>query len=111
MLLDFSDDIVPLLIPAKSGTTLAVRVVLTSSKEDKELFEVNRGSFLFLVIFSLEILNCSFTLQRELQSLEEEQKKKVRGFREVIDLISASQKPVLSHNSLNGVFLDKNFST
>ena len=54
MLLDFSDDIVPLLIPAKSGTTLAVRVVLTRSKEDKELFEVNRGFFfLFLVIFFL----------------------------------------------------------
>lgn len=30
---------------------------------------------------------------------------KLRGFREVIDLISASQKPVVSHNSLNGVSL------
>ncbi|XP_018498056.1 poly(A)-specific ribonuclease PARN-like [Pyrus x bretschneideri] len=77
MLKEFSDDLVPLIIPAKGGGTQAVRVVLTSSKEDKELFE------------------------RELQNLEEEQNKRVRGFREVIDLISASQKPVVSHNSLN----------
>ena len=34
---------------------------------------------------------------------------KVRGFREVIDLISASQKPVVSHNSLNGVSLVNKF--
>ncbi|KAM1651020.1 hypothetical protein ACFX11_003863 [Malus domestica] len=77
MLKEFSDDLVPLIIPAKGGGTQAVRVVLTSSKEDRELFE------------------------RELQNLEEEQNKRVRGFREVIDLISASQKPVVSHNSLN----------
>ncbi|KAM1007108.1 hypothetical protein PS2_003722 [Malus domestica] len=77
MLKEFSDDLVPLIIPAKGRGTQAVRVVLTSSKEDRELFE------------------------RELQNLEEEQNKRVRGFREVIDLISASQKPVVSHNSLN----------
>ncbi|KAM1318569.1 hypothetical protein EV2_003890 [Malus domestica] len=77
MLKEFSDDLVPLIIPARGGGTQAVRVVLTSSKEDRELFE------------------------RELQNLEEEQNKRVRGFREVIDLISASQKPVVSHNSLN----------
>lgn len=41
-------------------------------------------------------------IQTELQNIEEEQTKRVRGFREVIDLISASQKPVVSHNSLNG---------
>ncbi|KAM1483452.1 hypothetical protein ACFX15_034705 [Malus domestica] len=77
MLKEFSDELVPLIIPAKGGGTQAVRVVLTSSTADKDLFE------------------------RELQNLEEEQNKRVRGFREVIDLISASQKPVVSHNSLN----------
>ncbi|KAE9460851.1 hypothetical protein C3L33_07228, partial [Rhododendron williamsianum] len=77
MLRDFSDDLVPLLSPAKGGGTQAVRVVLTGSKEDRETFE------------------------RELQNLEEEQNKRVHGFREVIDLISASQKPVVAHNSLN----------
>ncbi|CAL9023108.1 unnamed protein product [Prunus brigantina] len=77
MLREFSDELVPLIIPAKGGGTQAVRVFLTSSKEDKDLFE------------------------RELQNLEEEQNQRVRGFREVIDLISASQKPVVSHNSLN----------
>lgn len=40
MLREFSDELVPLLIPAKSGGTQAVRVVLASSKEDKEIFEV-----------------------------------------------------------------------
>ncbi|KAM7521898.1 hypothetical protein LguiA_011800 [Lonicera macranthoides] len=73
----FSDDVVPLLIPVKGGGTRAVRVVLTSSKEDKDLF------------------------QKELQNMEEEQNKRFRGFREVIDLISTSQKPVVAHNSLN----------
>ncbi|KAG6680740.1 hypothetical protein I3842_13G058300 [Carya illinoinensis] len=77
MLEEFSDDLVPLIIPAKGGATQAVRVVLTSSKEDMVLF------------------------QNELQDLKEERNKKVRGFREVIDLISASQRPVVSHNSLN----------
>ncbi|KAK9944563.1 hypothetical protein M0R45_010124 [Rubus argutus] len=77
MLKEFSDELVPLIIPAKGGGTQSVRIVLTSSKEDKDLFE------------------------RELQNIEDEQTKRVRGFREVIDLISASQKPVVSHNSLN----------
>ncbi|XP_062081200.1 poly(A)-specific ribonuclease PARN-like [Humulus lupulus] len=76
MLRDFADELVPVLIPGRSGGTQAVRVVLTSSKEDKDLFE------------------------SELQRFEEEENKKVRGFREVIDLISASQKPVVSYNSL-----------
>lgn len=53
--------------------------------------------------------NGGLNLQKELQNIEEEQNKKVRGFREVIDLISASQKPVVSHNSLNGVSLHKYF--
>ncbi|XP_057483124.1 poly(A)-specific ribonuclease PARN-like [Actinidia eriantha] len=77
MLREFSDDLIPLLVPANGGGTQAVRVVLTSSKEDRESF------------------------QRELQNLEAEQNKRVRGFREVIELISASQKPVVAHNSLN----------
>ncbi|KAJ8561476.1 hypothetical protein K7X08_033953 [Anisodus acutangulus] len=39
-------------------------------------------------------------LQKELQN-EEEHNKRLRGFREVIDLIFASQKPIVAHNSLN----------
>ncbi|KAL3007418.1 hypothetical protein AAZX31_08G333100 [Glycine max] len=77
MVLDYSDDLLPLPIPTKSGTIHAVRIVLANSKEDKDL------------------------LERELRNLEEEESKKIRGFREVIDLISASQKPVISHNCLN----------
>ncbi|MED6168389.1 hypothetical protein PIB30_011280 [Stylosanthes scabra] len=77
MLVEISDDLLPLIIPAKSGSTQAVRVVLANSKEDKDF------------------------LERELQNVEEEETKKIRGFREVIDLISASQKPVISYNSLN----------
>ncbi|KAJ8899461.1 hypothetical protein K2173_018435 [Erythroxylum novogranatense] len=76
MLQDF-DDLVPLIILAKGGGAQAVRAVLTSSKEDKNL------------------------LMAELQSMEEEHNKKLCGFREVIDLISASQKPVVSYDSLN----------
>lgn len=77
VLKEYSDDIVPLLIPIKRGGTQGVRVVLTSSKEDRILFE------------------------KELRDLEEEQSKRVRGFREVIDMISASQKPIVAHNSLD----------
>ncbi|KAG5017757.1 hypothetical protein JHK85_023893 [Glycine max] len=72
MVLDYSDDLLPLPIPTKSGTIHAVRIVLANSKEDKDL------------------------LERELRNLEEEESKKIRGFREVIDLISASQKPLCS---------------
>ncbi|CAH1433114.1 unnamed protein product [Lactuca virosa] len=71
------ENVVPLTIPAKGGGTQAVRVVLTSSKEDRDLFK------------------------KELQDIEEEQSKRIRGFREVIDLISASRKPIIAHNSLN----------
>ncbi|XP_057780933.1 poly(A)-specific ribonuclease PARN-like isoform X2 [Salvia miltiorrhiza] len=62
--------------PAKVGVE-AIQVVLTSSEEDKNL------------------------LVKEIQDLEEEQGRLVSGFREVIDLISTSQKPVVVHNSLN----------
>ncbi|KAH9626936.1 hypothetical protein KSS87_003887 [Heliosperma pusillum] len=74
---EFSDEIVPLLVPTKNGSAQGVRVVLTKSNEDKNIFE------------------------KELQDQEEEQSKRVRGFREVIDLISASRKPVVVHNSLD----------
>ncbi|KAL3497936.1 hypothetical protein ACH5RR_040668 [Cinchona calisaya] len=76
MLEDFTD-VVPLLVPAKAGSTQAIRVVLTSSKEDRDIFE------------------------KELQLMEVEHNKRVRGFREVIDLISTSQKPVVAHNSID----------
>lgn len=88
VLKEFSDDIVPLLVPTKRGDTQGIRIVLTSSKEDKIL------------------------LEKELQSLEEGQSKRVRGFREVIDLISASQKPVVAHSSLNDfTFIHSKFLT
>ncbi|XP_022143590.1 poly(A)-specific ribonuclease PARN-like isoform X3 [Momordica charantia] len=66
---------------AKGGGTQAIRAILTSSKDDKIL------------------------LEKELQNLEEEENKRFRGFREVIDMISASQKPIVSYGSLNGVYL------
>ncbi|KAI7752849.1 hypothetical protein M8C21_023500 [Ambrosia artemisiifolia] len=71
------ENVVPLTISAKGGGTQSVRVVLTSSKEDRDL------------------------LEEDLKNMEEEQSKRVRGFREVIELISTSQKPVVVHNSLN----------
>lgn len=60
MVLDYSDDLLPLPIPTKSGTIHAVRIVLANSKEDKDL------------------------LERELRNLEEEESKKIRGFREIV---------------------------
>lgn len=42
-------------------------------------------------------------MQEELKEIEEQEKKRIRGFREVIDLISASEKPVVAHNALDGV--------
>ncbi|XP_076929036.1 poly(A)-specific ribonuclease PARN-like [Bidens hawaiensis] len=71
------ENVVPLIISAKGGGAQSVRVVLTSSKEDRDL------------------------LEKDLKSMEEEQSKRIRGFREVVDLISTSQKPVVVHNSLN----------
>lgn len=55
-------DVIPLLTPAKGGTTMSVRVVLTSSEEDKIL------------------------LQKELQNEEKEHNKRIRGFREILPL-------------------------
>ncbi|XP_010466956.1 PREDICTED: poly(A)-specific ribonuclease PARN-like isoform X1 [Camelina sativa] len=77
MLTEFSEDVVPLLVASKSRGTQAVRTVFMSSKEDKDLF------------------------MRELQDLENKENRRVRGFREVIDLISSSQKPVISQNYLS----------
>lgn len=37
--MDYSE-LLPLLVPAKDGGTQAVRVVLTSSKDDRNLLEV-----------------------------------------------------------------------
>nr|XP_029116591.1 poly(A)-specific ribonuclease PARN-like isoform X2 [Elaeis guineensis] len=72
-----SDDLVPLVVLDKSVGPKSVRVVLTSSEEDKHL------------------------LMSEIQNLEEEQNLKVRGFREVIDLISSSHKPIIAYNCLH----------
>ncbi|XP_073002848.1 poly(A)-specific ribonuclease PARN-like [Typha latifolia] len=72
-----SDDLVPLVIPDKADGSKAVRVVIACSDEDKNL------------------------LMSEIQNAEDEQNLKVRGFREVIDLISASRKPVISYNCLH----------
>ncbi|KAL6596269.1 hypothetical protein ACP70R_047633 [Stipagrostis hirtigluma subsp. patula] len=72
-----SDDLVPLVVPDKAGAARAVRLVFTSSKEDKNL------------------------LLMDIKKLEDEQNLKFRGFREVIDLLSSSQKPIISYNCLN----------
>ncbi|KAM3272080.1 hypothetical protein ACQJBY_042336 [Aegilops geniculata] len=72
-----SDDLVPLVIPDKAGVPRAVRVIFTSSTEDKNL------------------------LLMDIQKLEDEQNLKFRGFREVIDLVSSSEKPIISYNCLN----------
>ncbi|KAL9271160.1 Poly(A)-specific ribonuclease PARN-like-like protein [Drosera capensis] len=77
VLKEFSDELVPLLVPGKRGESQAVRIIWTSSKEDKSWFE------------------------NEVQEKEEAEAKRIRGFREVIDLISASQKPVIAHKSLD----------
>ncbi|KAL1194269.1 Poly(A)-specific ribonuclease PARN-like [Cardamine amara subsp. amara] len=77
MMTEFSDDVVPLLVASKSKGTQAVRAVFMGSKKDKDLFK------------------------RELQDIENEENRRVRGFREVVDLISSSQKPVVSQNYLS----------
>ncbi|KAL4193085.1 hypothetical protein AMTRI_Chr06g175170 [Amborella trichopoda] len=76
MLNDVADDLVPLIIPHKNGTAKGIRVVLASSQEDRNL------------------------LMEEIQTLEEEQNKHFRGFREVIDAMSASCKPIVAYNCL-----------
>uniref|UniRef100_A0A0E0QJJ4 Uncharacterized protein n=1 Tax=Oryza rufipogon TaxID=4529 RepID=A0A0E0QJJ4_ORYRU len=72
-----SDDLVPLVVPDKAGTARAVRVIFTSSPEDKNL------------------------LLMDIKKMEDEHNLKFRGFREVIDLLSSSQKPIISYNFLN----------
>ncbi|KAL6563500.1 hypothetical protein OROGR_002459 [Orobanche gracilis] len=70
-------DVVPLQFPLKVKGVQTVRVVLTSSEEDRNI------------------------LEKEIEDKVHEKRELVLGFREVIDLISASQKPVVAHNSLN----------
>jgi len=45
MLLDHSDDLLPLLIPTKSGSIHAIRIVLVNSKEEKESLQVMRNIY------------------------------------------------------------------
>ncbi|XP_047073129.1 poly(A)-specific ribonuclease PARN-like [Lolium rigidum] len=71
------DDLVPLVVPDKSGVARAVRVIFTSSAEDKNL------------------------LLMDIRKLEDEHSFKFRGFREVVDLLSSSQKPIISYNCLS----------
>ncbi|CAN6447307.1 unnamed protein product [Victoria cruziana] len=77
MVSKLSDDLVPLVVPDKDGAPTSVRVVLTSSFEDKVL------------------------LENELKMVEDERNMKLRGFREVIDAISDSRKPIIAYNCLN----------
>ncbi|XP_020575963.1 poly(A)-specific ribonuclease PARN-like isoform X1 [Phalaenopsis equestris] len=72
-----SDDLVPIVISHNGGESKAVRVVLTSSEEDKK------------------------ALLTEIQNLEDEKNLKLRGFRYVIDLISSSHKTIVSDNCLH----------
>ncbi|XP_078434958.1 polynucleotidyl transferase, ribonuclease H-like superfamily protein isoform X2 [Wolffia australiana] len=77
VLKSYFENLVPLITPDKDGGVKEVKVVLTSSEEDKSL------------------------LLNEIQCLEEENEKKFRGFREVIDMIACSQKPIITYNALN----------
>lgn len=61
--------------------------------------------FYFIVEMHAHLLIILSNLQKELQNMEEEHSKRARGFREVIELLSTSQKPIVAHNSLNGPFL------
>ncbi|KAJ4798330.1 Poly(A)-specific ribonuclease PARN-like [Rhynchospora pubera] len=72
-----SDSLVPLVVRNSLGTPTSVRVVFTSSEEDKS------------------------ALLSDIDHAEEEQNFNLRGFREVMDLISNSQKPIVSINCLN----------
>lgn len=65
MLREFSDELVPLILPAKGGGTQSVRVVLTSSKEDKDLFEVVRR-FSVLGVLHHQALNAYINMWFEL---------------------------------------------
>lgn len=54
----------------------------------------------------LNIDTCSqrqvnLVLENELQDIGKEHNKRIRGFREVVELIASSQKPVVAHNSMN----------
>uniref|UniRef100_A0A1D1XX06 Poly(A)-specific ribonuclease PARN-like n=1 Tax=Anthurium amnicola TaxID=1678845 RepID=A0A1D1XX06_9ARAE len=71
------DNLVPLIISDKGGEYKEVRVVLTSSEDDKNI------------------------LLTEIQSMEEENDRKIRGFREVIDMLSNSHKPIITYNALD----------
>ncbi|KAM0944147.1 putative poly(A)-specific ribonuclease [Dioscorea sansibarensis] len=74
---EICDDLVTVVVPEKRGELKVVRVILTSSEDDKNL------------------------LLSEIQSLEEEEDLKVRGFREVLDVISSSRKPIIGYNCLH----------
>lgn len=109
MLMDF-DEVVPLPVPDKDGGIRAIRVVLMSSEEDKHIFKVAGRNLtlswntLYKLMHPSLFLIFYWNLQKVLENMEEEHIKRVRGFREMIDLVSASQKPVVAHNSLNGLF-------
>ena len=93
----------------------AVRVIFTSSAEDKNLLLVCipktwqhhlnvtkwRNLNLVSIFFPLGTLFC----QMDIQKLEDEQNLKFRGFREVIDLVASSEKPIISYNCLNGMLM------
>ncbi|KAJ4748715.1 Poly(A)-specific ribonuclease PARN-like [Rhynchospora pubera] len=72
-----SDSLVPLVVRNSLGTPTSVRIVFTSSEKDKS------------------------ALLSDIDHAEEEQNFKLCGFREVMDLISNSQKPIISINCLN----------
>lgn len=100
-----SDHIVPLVIPDKSGQPRAVHVVLTSSEEDKSILMVVLFGISLIIFYLYFYLSTTLTgplFQGEIQNLEDEHNLKVRGFREVIDVISSSNKPIIGYNCLHG---------
>ncbi|MFS7997749.1 putative poly(A)-specific ribonuclease [Helianthus anomalus] len=69
-------------------------------RKNQSCFDPSIFHLLLISTVSGNLISIS-KLQKDLENMEEEQSKRIRGFREVIELISASQKPVVVHNSLN----------
>lgn len=66
------------------------------------------GSIMYIANFLKKLSTYSGSIcyethfQMDIQKLEDEHNLKFRGFREVIDLLSSSHKPIISYNCLNG---------
>uniref|UniRef100_I1QJ03 Uncharacterized protein n=1 Tax=Oryza glaberrima TaxID=4538 RepID=I1QJ03_ORYGL len=82
-----SDDLVPLVVPDKAGTARAIGSMC--------LYKIKGRCHVF------RIRSYGNHFQMDIKKMEDEHNLKFRGFREVIDLLSSSQKPIISYNCLN----------